>query len=89
MKNKILNFLKRTLLKSNTINKNVYCVYTKQTGQKWYLHSQIVKLRNGSGYSKTYYFCLDVRRNVCADLPFGFDIVFSPKTGMPMLKKSR
>ena len=55
-------------------------------GNTWYLHTQVVKLRNGNGNSRIYYFAKSKRSNVC-EMPEGYRVINSPKTGMPMLKK--
>lgn len=62
--------------------------YKNSKGTNYYLHSQEVKLR-GSGKNQTiYYFAREVKGNHGLDqVPAGFVVVESQKTGLPVLKR--
>jgi hypothetical protein len=53
---------------------------SKKTGQKYWLH---VKIR---GNSKVYYFSKDPA-NALFSLPWGYEVVENPKTGLPFLRR--
>jgi len=55
-------------------------VFKNKKGEKFWLHEWA-----GSGQKKLIYFSKDPRNAI--DLPKGFEIVESPKTGLPILKK--
>lgn len=71
----------------NFFGKKVFQL-TDNQGRDWFLHSQTIELKNGNGKSTTYFFAREKRKNAC-DMPEGYTVMSSPKTGMPMLRKKR
>lgn len=62
-------------------------VYTDTKGQDWYLHTKEVTLRNG--HTQTiYFFSRDEREGRC-ELPAGFEVMETARTGMPVLRRVR
>ncbi len=57
-------------------------------GTTYYLNVQEVQLRNG-GKSIVYFFSKTSRGTSIADLPSGYEIVESPRSHMPVLKKTK
>jgi len=56
-------------------------------GRVYNLHSQIVKLK-GSGIKQTiYYFSQKKGKYAIDELPAGYKIIHSKRTGLPLLKK--
>jgi hypothetical protein len=53
---------------------------SKKTGQKYWLHVKV------KGNSKIFYFSKDPA-NAIFDLPWGYEVVENPKTGLPFLRK--
>ena len=60
--------------------------YKNSKGKSYYLHTKDVVLRGGRNQT-IYYFCKDERSNAC-DLTSGKQVVESPKTGLPFVKKA-
>ena len=61
--------------------------YTNKKGQTYYLHTKEVTLKNGR-IQRIYYFARDVRdKEAVMDMPAGYQIVETKRTGMPVLKK--
>lgn len=60
--------------------------HTNSKGQDYYLHSKDIILR-GSGKKQTIYF-FSRKDSGGIDLPSGYKIVESQRTGLPVLKKS-
>ena len=62
-------------------------MHKNSMGQSYYLHSRDVTLR-GSGKKLTiYFFARKEGRGAMGDLPSGYRVVESKKTGLPLLKK--
>lgn len=62
--------------------------HINKRGNKYYLHSIDITLR-GSGKNQTiYFFSKDIRKGSLDDLPRGYQVVESQKTGLPVLKKA-
>ncbi len=62
--------------------------YSNKKGAKYYLHAKVVatvETEDGDKESKIYYFSHDSKDAI--SLPDGFQVVESPKTGLPVLKK--
>ena len=59
--------------------------YVNKKGQKYYLHSKIVVLRNTGKEQKIYFFSKNPEGSV--ELPEGYKVVENPRTGLPFLKK--
>ena len=62
--------------------------YTNSKGDIYYLHAQDVTLKNGR-LQQIFYFCKNERENTINELPAGYEIVESERTGLPLLKKVR
>lgn len=62
---------------------------TDNRGQKWHLHKLTIDLANRNGRSTVYYFGKTKRRDLACGMPRGYEVMYSPRTNMPMLRKSR
>jgi hypothetical protein len=60
--------------------------YTNKKGQTYYLHTRDVTLKNGR-VQTIYFFARDVRDGVLSEVPAGYMVVETKRTGMPVLKK--
>lgn len=60
--------------------------FTNSKGQTYYLHSKDVTLKNGR-VQRIYFFARDVRENAISEVPAGFTVMETQRTGMPVLKK--
>lgn len=60
--------------------------YTNSKGQTYYLHTREVTLKNGR-VQTIYFFARDVRSGSMNDVPAGYTVVETKRTGMPVLKK--
>lgn len=60
--------------------------YTNSKGQTYYLHKKDVTLKNGRQQT-IYFFAREVRDGALDDLPAGYQVVETQRTGMPVLKK--
>lgn len=61
--------------------------FTNKKGITYYLHSREVKLRGGK-LQRIYYFAKDIRDGALDEIPGGYQVVETAKTGMPILKKA-
>ncbi len=61
--------------------------YTNSKGQTYYLHTREVKLKNGR-VQRIYYFARDQRDGLLTEVPAGYMVIETKRTGMPVLKKS-
>ncbi len=61
--------------------------YTNKKGIVYYLHSREVKLRGGK-VQTIYYFAREVRPGALDEVPAGYTVVETARTGMPILKKA-
>ena len=61
--------------------------YTNSKGQTYYLHKKDVTLKNGRQQT-IFFFARDVRDGALDDVPAGYQVVETERTGMPVLKKS-
>lgn len=61
--------------------------YTNSKGQTYYLHTREVTLKNGRK-QRIYFFARDVREGALEEVPAGYQVVETKRTGMPVLKKS-
>ena len=62
--------------------------YTNSKGQSYILHYKDVKLKNGR-VQRIYYFARDERDGALAEVPEGYEVVETKRTGMPVLRKVR
>lgn len=60
--------------------------YKNAKGVTYYLHGKKVTLKNGR-MQQIYYFARDVRAEALNDVPAGYMVVETKRTGMPVLKK--
>lgn len=61
--------------------------YKNSKGQKYYLHSKDVTLKNGRKQT-IYFFARDIRSGSLDKVPDGMEVMETKRTGMPVLKKS-
>lgn len=61
--------------------------YTNSKGQTYYLHTRTVTLKNGR-QQKIFFFARDQREGLLEEVPEGYQIVETKRTGMPVLKKA-
>ena len=62
--------------------------YTNKKSQEYFLHTREVTLKNGRKQT-IYYFARDVRDNdALAEVPAGYKVVETEKTGLPLLKRT-
>lgn len=60
--------------------------FTNSKGVKYYLHFKDVNLKGGR-IQRIYYFARDIRAGALDDVPAGFKVIETERTGMPILKK--
>ena len=60
--------------------------YTNKKGVEYFLHKKDVTLRGGRNQT-IYYFARDVRDGAIDEVPSGYKVVETERTGMPVLKK--
>ncbi|OGD62024.1 hypothetical protein A2160_00465 [Candidatus Beckwithbacteria bacterium RBG_13_42_9] len=61
--------------------------YTNKKGVKYYLHFRDVTLRGGRK-QRIYFFARDVRSDSLDEVPAGYKVIETTRTGMPVLKKA-
>lgn len=61
--------------------------YTNKKGQSYFLHTRQVTLKNGR-VQTIYFFARDVRDGSLSQVPAGYQVVETQRTGMPVLKKA-
>lgn len=62
--------------------------YTNSKGQTYYLHTRDVTLKNGR-VQTIYFFARDIRDGAIEEVPAGYEVVETKRTGMPVLRKIR
>jgi len=62
-------------------------LFTNKKGVKYYLHSKKVNLKGGREQT-IFYFARDIRPGALDDVPAGYKVIETTKTGMPILKKA-
>ena len=62
--------------------------YTNSKGQTYYLHSKDVTLKNGREQT-IYFFAREVREGALEEVPMGYEVVETKRTGMPVLRRIR
>ncbi|MBC8357582.1 MAG: hypothetical protein ISS41_08415 [Candidatus Aminicenantes bacterium] len=60
--------------------------FTNSKGVKYYLHFKDVILKGGRE-QRIYFFARDIRDGSLDDVPAGFKVIETERTGMPILKK--
>jgi hypothetical protein len=61
--------------------------YQNAKGVTYYLHGKKVTLKNGR-MQQIYFFARDVRAEALNEVPAGYVVVETKRTGMPVLKKA-
>jgi hypothetical protein len=61
--------------------------FTNSKGVKYYLHFKDVNLKGGR-QQRIYFFARDVRPGSLDEVPAGFKVIETERTGMPILKKA-
>ncbi len=61
--------------------------YTNKKGQTYYLHTRDVTLKNGR-VQTIYFFARDIRSGSLENVPAGYQVIETKRTGMPVLKKA-
>jgi len=61
--------------------------FTNKKGVKYYLHFKDVNLKGGR-IQRIYFFARDVRSDSLDEVPAGYEVMETERTGMPILKKS-
>jgi len=61
--------------------------FTNSKGQTYYLHSKDVTLKNGRQQT-IYFFAREVRDGALDEVPAGYTVMETQRTGMPVLKKA-
>jgi len=62
--------------------------YTNSKGQTYYLPMRDVTLKNGR-VQTIYFFARDVRDGAIEEVPAGYEVIETKRTGMPVLRKVR
>ncbi|MBQ6154406.1 hypothetical protein IJJ27_04130 [bacterium] len=62
--------------------------YTNKKGQKYFLHTKEVTLKNGRK-QRIYFFAREEREGSLDKVPAGYQVVETTRTGMPVLKRSK
>lgn len=71
---------------SNRPGATAFCICSKMNGEKYYLHCKDAKLIGG-GWGKLYYFAKEAEANAIDQIPRGYEIIESARSGLPLLKK--
>ena len=61
--------------------------YTNSKGVRYYLHFKDVNLKGGR-VQRIYYFARDIRSGSLDNVPAGYRVIETERTGMPILKKA-
>lgn len=62
--------------------------HTNKKGTDYFLHSKDVKLRGSGKLQTIYFFSKTTREGALEDVPTGFMVIESQKTGLPVLKRN-
>jgi len=62
--------------------------FTNSKGVKYYLHFKDVNLKGGRE-QRIYFFARDVRPGSLDEIPGGFEVMETERTGMPILRKAK
>lgn len=62
--------------------------FTNSKGVKYYLHFKDVNLKGGRE-QRIYFFARDVRPGSLDEIPAGFEVMETERTGMPILRKAK
>ena len=62
--------------------------FTNSKGVRYYLHFKDVTLKGGRE-QRIYFFARDIRDGSLNDVPGGYEVMETERTGMPILRKAR
>lgn len=62
--------------------------YTNSKSQTYYLHNKDVTLKNGRQQT-IYFFARDIREGALEEVPEGYEVIETERTGMPVLRRIR
>lgn len=62
--------------------------YKNSKGQTYYLHQKMVTLKNGIT-RPIFFFAREEREGAVAELPAGYEVIETSRTGMPVLRRVR
>lgn len=62
--------------------------FVNSKGVKYYLHFKDVNLKGGR-VQRIYYFAREIRKDTLVEVPTGYKVIETERTGMPILKKGR
>ena len=62
--------------------------FTNSKGVKYFLHFKDVNLKGGRE-QRIYFFARDVRPGSLDEIPTGFEVMETERTGMPILRKAK
>ena len=62
--------------------------FTNKIGYKYFLHFNYVNIKGGRE-QRIYFFARDVRPGSLDEIPAGFEVMETERTGMPILRKKR
>lgn len=62
--------------------------HTNSKGQTYILHSRDITLRGSNKKQTIYFFARDEKAGALDDIPSGYKVVESQRTGLPVLKKA-
>jgi len=62
--------------------------FTNSKGVKYFLHFKDVNLKGGRE-QRIYFFARDVRPGSLDEIPAGFEVMETERTGMPILRKAK
>lgn len=65
-----------------------YSVKSKKSGRTYFLHSRRVTLRGSKKQMTIYYFAGTASSGAMTELPVGYRVIESIRTGLPILKKA-
>jgi len=60
--------------------------FKNSKGMSYFLHSKEVTLKGGRK-QRIFYFARDIRPGALNEVPAGYTVLETPRTGMPILKK--
>lgn len=64
-----------------------YTVKSSKTGEQYYLHRRTTP--TASGERTLYFFSKQIKDGAIDELPEGYEVVESPATGLPLLKRKK
>ena len=62
--------------------------HTNKKGQTYYLHERLVTLRGNNRQQRIFFFALQPKEGALDAVPDGWQVIETPSSGMPVLKKA-